>query len=35
MEKRKAIAVIAADVSNDYMNRICAGISGTGQSSRL
>ena len=27
MEKRKAIAVIAADVSNDYMNRICAGIS--------
>ena len=27
MEKRKAIAVVAADISNDYMNRICAGIS--------
>ena len=27
MEKRKAMAVVAADVSNDYMNRICTGIS--------
>ncbi|MBR6385427.1 MAG: GGDEF domain-containing protein [Ruminococcus sp.] len=27
MEKRKAIAVVAADVSTDYMNRICVGIS--------
>ena len=27
MQKRKTIAVIAADVANDYMNRILVGIS--------
>ncbi|HOC34023.1 MAG TPA: GGDEF domain-containing protein, partial [Ruminococcus flavefaciens] len=27
MQKRKKIAVIAADISNDYMNRILVGIS--------
>lgn len=26
MHKRKRIAVLAADIANDYMNRICAGI---------
>ena len=26
MKKRKRIAVLAADIANDYMNRICAGI---------
>ncbi|MDO4864159.1 MAG: GGDEF domain-containing protein [Ruminococcus sp.] len=26
MDKRKRIAVLAADIANDYMNRICAGI---------
>ena len=27
LRKRKTIAVIAADISNDYMNRILLGIS--------
>ena len=26
MGRRKRIAVLAADIANDYMNRICAGI---------
>ena len=26
MKKRKRIAVLAADIANDYMNRICVGI---------